>query len=561
MVSLREAAERLVEESGLADVADGMASGEYTVRESQADKLIKLALSSGAKFFNDQLGDTFCATHADGTEVLRLRSRAFRLWLRHSFWEAENKAPGGEAVENAVGHLEAKALFDGEEVHLDVRVAHRGDVLWYDLGEKAVKITPEGWEVVETPPILFKRFRATTPQVIPVRGGMLKEFLEFTRVKEDRDRLLFQTRIVTNFIPGFPHPIEAINGDQGAAKSMGQKFEKDLVDPSPTLTFAPPDNLREFIQQASHHWVIVLDNLSTLPGWLSDALCRLCTGEGFSKRELYSDDDDVIYVLQRVVGLNGINLVVEKSDLLDRAIILGLERVPDDERIEEIELWSRFKDAKPRILGGVFDTLSKAMAIYPNLKLKSLSRMADFARWGEAIAQALGYNADEFLTAYAGNVAAQNEAAIDASPVGQAIIDFMEKRKEWKGTPTELLGQLQEVAEKLKLDPKGKKWPKEPNWLWRLIKEVRPNLLALGIKAENKTEGKDRQITLTRVIVENAADAVDAVGTDSTGDGYADGTEAKEEYAVGARQIQNDGTNSNDSNSPQLSREVKRWTL
>jgi hypothetical protein len=326
-------------------------------RPSQADKLIKLALQSKAVFFKDQLGDAYCATNGDGTEVLRLRSRAFRLWLRQLFWRAFEKAPNSEAVENALAHLEGQALFEGEEKTLEVRVASHGEAIWYHLGEKAVKITAQDWEVVNKPPILFKRFRTQKKQEIPEKGGDLKDFLAFTRVKSENDKLLVSVRQVDSLIPGHPHPVEAATGDQGAAKSLHQKLQKSLIDPSPTLTFGPPDNLREFVQQASHHWIIILDNLTSLLEWLSDALCRLCSGEGISKRELYSDDDDILYTMQRVVGLNGINLMVQKADLLDRTIILSLERVPDNERKEEKELWQSFEQAKPKLLGAVFSSL------------------------------------------------------------------------------------------------------------------------------------------------------------------------------------------------------------
>ena len=182
--------------------------------------------------------------------------------------------------------------------------------------------------------------------------------------------------------------------------------------------------------------------------------------------------------------------------------------------------------------------------------------MGDYASWGESIAQALGYRPGEFIRHYAQNVATQNEAAIDASPVGQAIIAFMEGRSEWAASPTELLNCLQEVAESLKLNIKGKKWPKEPSWLWRRIKEIRPNLLALGIEARNGTEDKVRTIVLTRAISENGDDAVDGTGADTKPDETDDSSDSmatREEDAVGAGQIRNDSTGGIDSISLPLS--------
>ena len=205
-------------------------------------------------------------------------------------------------------------------------------------------------------------------------------------------------------------------------------------------------------------------------------MCRAITGDGFSKRELYSDDDDILYAFQRVIGLNGINLVVEKPDLLDRSVLIDLDRVPDAERREQTESWRAFAMAKPGILGAIFDILAKAMAIHPTLALKNLPRMADFARWGEAVSQAMGYDPGQFLEAYAENVSRQNEVAVETSPVAEAVLAFMEGRSAWEGTPPELLAELTALAEALMLNKKSRKWPAEPSWVWRRIKEVRSNL-------------------------------------------------------------------------------------
>jgi hypothetical protein len=35
------------------------------------------------------------------------------------------------------------------------------------------------------------------------------------------------------------------------------------------------------------------DNLSAIPAWLSDSLCRLASGGSFAVRQLYTDDDEV----------------------------------------------------------------------------------------------------------------------------------------------------------------------------------------------------------------------------------------------------------------------------
>src|SRR3972149_7409359 len=252
---------------------------------------------------------------------------------------------------------------------------------------------------------------------------------------------------------------------------------------------------------ASHHWFFFLDNITGLPEWLSDALCRVCTGEGFSKRELYTDDEDIIYNFMRCACLNGINLIPTKPDLLDRSLIFELDQIPREERKEEKVFWKDFYEARPNVLGSLFQLLSKAMRGYSSVKLKEKPRMADFAHWGCAVARALGKSERDFMKAYLKNIKAQNEEAIEASPVARSVMAFMNEKDYWEGSPNELLEELNKVTEQLKLNVKDRRYPKDSRWLWRRIKEVRTNLQAVGIKAskDDSDHGKGRKITLEKI--------------------------------------------------------------
>ncbi|MFQ6030994.1 MAG: hypothetical protein ACE5Q6_26310, partial [Dehalococcoidia bacterium] len=306
------------------DFAPGMgtqASG------SADDRAIEYVLKSGAALFHDQHGDAFIAfnNEQERREVWPLRSKAASNFIRWLFFRAEEKGLSGEALATARGTLSVMALFQGERRYLFLRVAETQEGLWYDLGDwRAVLITPKGWEVVEHAPILFRHYSHQMPQVEPQRGGSLDTVMSLFNVRDAEARLLLEVYLVAGLLSGIPLPVLLVHGEQGSAKTFLLKIIRSLLDPSSLATLAPPDNLREFVQQAAHHRTLYLDNLSYLSDWMSDALCRLCTGDGFSKRELYSDDDDIIYNLRGLGGITGINLVVSKPDLLDRALILRL---------------------------------------------------------------------------------------------------------------------------------------------------------------------------------------------------------------------------------------------
>jgi hypothetical protein len=78
--------------------------------------------------------------------------------------------------------------------------------------------------------------------------------------------------------------------------------------------------------------VIGYDNLTSLPEWLSNALCRLSTGGGMGTREMYSDDDEVLFDGQRPIVLNGIEEIASRADLVDRTVILELKAIQKKKR-------------------------------------------------------------------------------------------------------------------------------------------------------------------------------------------------------------------------------------
>lgn len=449
--------------------------------------------------FADQLNEAYVATIGDGSAVLRINSKQFELWLRGEIHEREMGNPSDDVVNSLARYFEAEAIFGGVKHNLSVRVAERGDAFYYDLGGKVVEITADGWRVLDHPPILFKRFAGQQMQVMPVKGGSLDEFFSFARFKSKDEKLLVKIRLVDSIIPGYPHPGEALEGDEGSGKSSYQKYCKSLIDPWKPLTRGSVGRLDDFLMYCAHNHMVVLDNVGPIKTWLSDLLCRLISGEGYSKRGLFTDEDDKLFDIQNVLSLNGITLTATRRDLLDRLILIRLDRIPNHERQSEKELNAKFQTLKPSLLGALFDALSAAMRIKPNLRLKERPRMADFAEWGEAISIALGNNPGVFLDSYKRNRALQTATIMEHSPIAQAIVLFMADKNYWEGVPNELLGLLEEAANDIGIKTAANKnWPKDASWLWRKIAETRTTLLELGIEATRDEQARPRTITLRK---------------------------------------------------------------
>jgi len=275
---------------------------------------------------------------------------------------------------------------------------------------------------------------------------------------------------------------------------------------------------RDFLQKAMHAYIVMLDNQNTIPEWAADTLCRLVTGEADSKRRLYTDDEDVIIELRRAVILNGINVPTERGDVLDRSLVVELERIPDGDRKTEEQIWELFAQEHPRLLGTLFDVLSRTIALKASIKLSRRPRLADWGEYAAAVYEVMGWGAETFLRDWDEIVKVQNQATLDGSPVAQAIIRFMEDKEEYSASSSEMHSKLKVVAAQLGVDvDRDKAWPKSARWLWRRIKEVLSLLVAAGIEASRDRDESAKQITLRKIPTNDGSDG--SGGESHTGKG------------------------------------------
>src|SRR5690606_36701764 len=160
--------------------------------------------------------------------------------------------------------------------------------------------------------------------------------------------------------------------EQGSAKSTTARVLAELLDPSVAILRAQPREGRDLMIAATNRWLLSFDNMSELPAWLSDALCRLATGGGFSTRELYTGEDEALFDAQRPVILTGIEDLVARSDLLDRTILFLLPHITDELRETEASFWAAFEEAKPYLLGAILDCLVATLRTLPTLQVRRL---------------------------------------------------------------------------------------------------------------------------------------------------------------------------------------------
>jgi len=341
----------------MAEYTNGNAGGDGKPRrKGDCDQLMELALNHLHWDLWHWEDEVYVSFYVKGhQETHKLNSPPVKRCLRHQFRNHTGRAPSSAAVTDSIAMLEAEAFAVGWERPIHVRVANYEGVLFIDLGDKSwriVRIDMHGWKVIEAAdaPVVFVRpyGMQALPESKP--GGRLDALTKYINVAPEELALVY-VWIIAAFWPSGPYPLLVLIAEQGSGKSTLVRALRRLIDPNKSPFQSLPKDEEGLMISAKNRWLLALDNLSDIRPWLSDALCRLSTGGGLNRRKLYTDDDEVIFDVQRPVILNGIADLASRPDLADRALVLRLPRIDERQRKPESEFWAAFEHDLPHILG------------------------------------------------------------------------------------------------------------------------------------------------------------------------------------------------------------------
>lgn len=443
-------------------------SFEKDEKKSASTVLVEIALD-GYRFGISGTGETFAIPKKGPKVVSMLRGSktSLRAELARTYFSALRRAAPQQALADALMVVEGLAQ-EGDEEDLHLRVARHRDDVWLDLGDpsgRAIQITGGRWTTRDSVPVLFKRTTLMSPLPEPVAGGALDELWQWLNVTE-ADRPLVAAWLVSALYADIPHPILSFFGEQGTGKTTALKLIVSTIDPSPVPTRKPPRDADSWVTAAAGSWVVGLDNLSDVQPWLSDSLCRAVTGDGDVRRRLYTDQDHAVFAFRRCLCLNSIDLGAVRGDLAERMLPITLEPIPDARRKLEADVWPRWAEAHPRILGALLDLAAGVQKALPFVELASKPRMADFARILAAVDAVTGSRG---LRHYLSKQSTMAVDSLSADPFVLAI----QRIGGFEGTAAELLDRV--TPEK---PPKG--WPSNARAVTQRLRRQAPVMRKAG---------------------------------------------------------------------------------
>jgi len=480
-------------ESGTATTGRTANTEEESSPRQGINKLGNLELNSlsldTSLFFCDEHGESYAHVPCDDPKphhrVMQVRSSEMDQYISMRCLEKTGTFPDRGTRNDYRDVMLALAWYGGTRTlgNRFVRTTDDGqDVIWIDMADetsRAIRVTGRGWRIIDNPPPLFRRHKHQLSLVEPAGGSDPRELFSFLPPMEKSEELLCMTWLATVPVSNIARPILLPVGPQGSAKTSLCRRFRTILDPS-RVPLLGEDGRRDLLLTVYTHALPAFDNLGRISGPESDLLCRVVTGGGTERRKLFTDLGEVILSFRRPILMNGINLPSDRPDLLDRSIVIRVSRI-EKPRSEEI-LDAEFAEALPRLLGSVLDLLVGAMGCVQQVEPAPGFRMADFSRWGRAVALSLGHSLGDFDAAYRQAVERQSGEIIDKSPLAQAMIRFAEEKQSWSGSAAALLDQLTQLARQFKILGSGSNWPGAANVLSEQLVTLAPVLKQAGVE-------------------------------------------------------------------------------
>ncbi len=322
------------------------------------------------ELFTDQYGEAHASTSdADGRHTLRLKSDAFRNWLIRRYLDAGIR-PGLGAIRDDIAVMTAMAGLHTRELHNRSAFSDDRSTLYIDLADRygsVIKVEAGRWQVIDDAPVQFRRLLHQEPLPAPDREGDLRKVLDLLPpFRSESDRLLALTWTVGALVP-FARPILMLVGEPGSGKTTMSRVLRRLVDPSKGDLLGQ-DGRADLLLTFAQHAVPVLDNVDALSKRECDLLCRAVTGGAIARRTLYTDSDEFVRRFLRAVIMSGLAPPTNRADLLDRSLIIPLDRLAPERRQALSGLEAAFEAAWPSLFGGLLNALSDTLALLPRAR-------------------------------------------------------------------------------------------------------------------------------------------------------------------------------------------------
>ena len=171
-------------------------------------------------------------------------------------------------------------------------------------------------------------------------------------------------------------------GEPGSGKTTALRILGTALFGERFEVLSPSSDERDIVAAITKQVLAVLDNLDRPSKFLDDLIARLSTGISFTRRKLYSDNDEFEVIPRAQLGITSMQPHFDREDVADRLIIFRLHRHENTSFRDEGAIVSEILEQRTVILSGIIHALQHALKnIEKNKDRFTLTtfRMADAA--------------------------------------------------------------------------------------------------------------------------------------------------------------------------------------
>jgi hypothetical protein len=387
-----------------------------------------------------------------------------------------------------------------------LRCAQVNETIYLDMGTEShevLHITPNGYRILTTSPVVFTRSPVTSPLINPVGVkpslGALSHFIRLN----DEDMAIFLGCLISSWFTSFAQVVMLFKGAAGSGKTTAMSYALSMVDPT---TSTPGTGLsndeRIYKVLGSVRWALAFENISYIKGDVSDILARLTTGTEFITRKLFTDTGADITQLRRPVFINGIMDGFSRSDLASRTFTFSFENMSQNQLVSKEELDCQWEQERSTIMAGLCQLTSVVLAKIADGYLinQGLHRNSDVTRVIQIVAEHLGVDVTHSLEESTHQL---SESVIDASSLATALRRMVECEKGVACFTCQQLGSLlskrwfiedlQSALSQHLLDGLKKEIPSSVKGFGESLLRIKDDLAkVLGVTYEKKRSGGSR---------------------------------------------------------------------
>jgi len=504
-------------------ISPALIESESPKKEAIANVLVKLAIKNSFELWHTVNNDAYITVPVNNHKEhykLSSKSRAIRIWLGRIGSDFMDKTVGGSTIKDVINVLEGKAIYDGKEYELHIRKAQYDNKIYVDMGDPSwsvIEISRDGWKIIKECNVKFKRSKNMLPLPVPERGGEIDDLKDLINATNEENWILTLAWLTQAFWCRGPYAHLYLRGPQGTMKSYIMKILKTISDPSAAIKRNLTNSEQDTAIALGSESITCFDNLSGIMDRLADLFCIASTGGVSAKRALYTDDEESVIRVKCAILMNGIDDLGQRGDLLDRTIVLDLEKA--EFRKTEKEIDAEIDEKKAKLFGALLDMTAQGLENIDSIELDNPPRMADFAAWACAC---LDGAAKRFMEIY---TEARENTSVDLADMNRlpmAIYSFVRNRpkQSWEGNASLLLADINHYAGVIP-GHETEGWPTTPDKMGSELRRFSPSLESKGIITTYKRTGGKRLIMLN---VSGTSDPVEtpeksiADNTDDTND-------------------------------------------